>query len=165
VNNALVGHAKDVSPREIERPDQVHVGVGADVARGFPSLRKTAELVGVNVSTLSRQRDLPTERVGRETRVAPRVVLDLALYYRRRDIHAVAFDLVSVADAQAPEVVEAIETYVNTYLAAYEDHLAETRNLDPAAFLEAARAMLPAHLYAEVEAAARQDRGATRAGA
>jgi hypothetical protein len=124
------------------------------VLQGWPSLRRSAEILNVDVSSLSRSH-VPTEACGREKRVAPADVIGLAAYYRRRSLSEVAAALIDHALQNAdPDAVEAIELEVEVAL--------RERGSAPAAphsdWLQQARRALPAHLFAEVEAAVSGDK-------
>ena len=64
----------------------------APIRLGYPSLRKAAEILGVNASTLSR-RNLDVVEMGAQTRLSARTVMEEAAYFNRRDRNEVAAEL------------------------------------------------------------------------
>jgi hypothetical protein len=122
--------------------------------QGWPSLRRSAEILSVDVSSLSRSH-VPTEACGREKRVAPADVIGLAGYYKRRSLSEVAAALIDHALQNADaDAVEAVELEVE---AALRERRPPT-DARHAGWLEEARRALPAHLFAEVEAAVSGDK-------
>jgi hypothetical protein len=113
----------------------------------YPTLRQAAAMLGVTVSSLSRRRDLEAERVGRERRLAPVKVMDLAAYYRRRSEYEVAGSLLDYAIKHAPAVAEDVERELDDYLQATGERDAP---LEADAFLATAERHLPAELYGAV---------------
>lgn len=113
----------------------------------YPTLRQAAAILGVTVSSLSRRRNLPVEPFGREKRLAPTTVMDLAAYYRRRSEYEIAGSLLDYAIKHAPDVADEIERELDEYLQATRERDAP---LDADAFLAAAKENLPAELYAAV---------------
>jgi hypothetical protein len=134
-------HSTATAPRE--RGQRVPSGLLA----AYPTLRQAAHIIGVHASSLSR-RELPVEHAGREARLPPRLVLELAAHYRRRDEYEVGGALVDYALAHAPDQVGAIEEEIEHYFEETGNHDAP---LDTVTFLEEARRHLPAALYAQVE--------------
>jgi hypothetical protein len=128
-----------------ERGQRVPPGLLA----AYPTLRQAARMIGVHASSLCR-RELPVEHAGREARLAPRLVLELAAHYRRRDEYEVGGALVDYALAHAPDQVGAIEEEIGHY---FEETGDRDAPLDTVSFLEEARRRLPAALYAQVERA------------
>jgi hypothetical protein len=106
-------------------------------------------MIGVHASSLSR-RDLPIEHAGREARLSPRLVLELAAHYRRRDDYEVGGALLDYALAHAPAHVGEVEAEIEHY---FEETGARDAPLEAESFLEAARRLLPPALYAQVERA------------
>jgi hypothetical protein len=142
--------------RPVERPAKARKAASGSprsnaAVSGWPSLRRAAEMIGVDVSSLSRT-DLPVERWGREKRLAPSVVLSRAAYYNRRPADEVAAELVQCAlDQSSPEVVELVELEID---AALQSLRATAPEVGPD-WLEEARRALPPDLYEEVEATVR----------
>lgn len=101
-------------------------------------------MLGVTVSSLSRRPDLGAERVGRERRLPPLKVMELAAYYRRRSEYEVAGSLLDYALKHAPAVVDEVERELDNYLEATSDHDAPP---DADAFLTTAAKHLSADLY------------------
>ena len=133
-----------------KREERVPVGLLA----AYPTLRQAARMIGVHASSLSR-RDLPVEHAGREVRLSPRLVLELAAHYRRRDEYEVGGALVDYALAHAPDRVGEIEAEIEAY---FEETGERDTPLDRESFLEEARRHLPPALYAQVERAYRTNR-------
>src|SRR6476646_4499221 len=102
---ALMTHV--LERMETAQAPSINLPRGEDpiVVAGFPSLRKAAEILGVSAAALSRRPDLEYEPRGREKRVRPRAVLNLASYYRKRSLYEVASDLVDFAVEQEPRSV------------------------------------------------------------
>lgn len=126
------------------------VAPSIEEALGFPTLRRAAQLLAVDPSALSRRverGDVRFEQVGREKRLVPESVLELAVYYRRRPLPSVAGALVK----QAAEVDEHLGVLVKDRV---ERFLQATARPAPEGegFLAEARRSLPPGLYAEVEA-------------
>lgn len=117
----------------------------------YPTLRQAARMIGVHASSLSR-RELPVEHAGREARLSPRLVLELAAHYRRRDEYEAGGALVDYALAHAPDHVGEIEAEIERY---FEETSDRDARLDVAGFLADARRHLPPGLYAQVERACR----------
>jgi len=113
---------------------------------GYPSLRKAAEIVGVNVSSLSR-RDLDVIEMGAQKRLSARTVMDEAAYFNRRDRNEVAADLVELAEDQCPEVVDAIEEEITEYMQEPEADSGRSPDRD---WLAEAEAFLPRALFERV---------------
>jgi hypothetical protein len=143
-----INHSTAAPPRE--RPQRVPAGL----LTGYPTLRQAARMIGVNASSLSRQK-LPVEHAGREDRLAPRLVLELASHYRRRDEYEVGGALVDYALAHAPDHVEEIEAEIEHY---FRETSQRDAPLDTARFLADARRHLPPALYAKVESACQTSR-------
>jgi hypothetical protein len=147
--------------RTLERPTKVPSKAtpsgsprNQEAVSGWPGLRRAADIIGVDVSSLSRA-DLPVERWGREKRLPPSVVLDRAAYYNRRPVDEVAAELVQCAlDQSSPEVVERVELEIDAALRALR---ATAPAAGPPGWLEEARRALPAELYREVEATVHGD--------
>jgi hypothetical protein len=131
-----------VAPRAVDRSDPR--------VAAYPTLRQAAAMLGVTVSSLSRRRDLPAEPFGRERRLRPSTVMELAGYYRRRNEYEVAGSLLDYALKHAPSYAEEIERELDEYLQATDDRDAP---LAADAFLASARRHLPADLYEQVAAA------------
>jgi hypothetical protein len=123
--------------------------VPAGLLAAYPTLRQAARMIGVHASSLSR-RELPVEHAGREARLPPRLVLELAAHYRRRNEYEVGGALVDYALAHAPDQVAEIEAEIEHY---FEETGDRDAPLDTVTFLEQARRHLPAALYAQVERA------------
>jgi hypothetical protein len=138
-------HRTAAAPRE--RGQRVPAGLLA----AYPTLRQAARMIGVHASSLSR-RELPVEHAGREARLPPRLVLELAAHYRRRDEYEVGGALVDYALAHAPDHVGELEAEIEHYFAETGERDAP---LDTVSFLEEARRHLPPTLYAQVERAYR----------
>lgn len=132
-----------------EREERVPVGLLA----AYPTLRQAARMIGVHASSLSR-RDLTVEHAGREARLSPRLVLELAAHYRRRDEYEVGGALLDYALARAPDHVAEIEAELEHYFEETGEHDAP---LDSESFLEEARRRLSPALYAQVERAYREN--------
>lgn len=113
----------------------------------YPTLRQAAAMLGVTVSSLSRRRGLKTEPFGRERRLAPVTVMDLAAYYRRRSEYEIAGCLLDYAIKHAPAVAEEVERELDAYLQATSERDAP---LDADPFLATAERHLPADLYGAV---------------
>jgi hypothetical protein len=114
---------------------------------GYPSLRKAAEILGVNASTLSR-RDLDVIEMGAQTRLSARTVMEEAAYFNRRDRNEVAAELVELAEEQAPEVVDAVEAEITDYLQERERAAGPTR--PEGEWLAEAERFLPHDLFERV---------------
>jgi hypothetical protein len=125
--------------------------VSAGLLRAYPTLRQAARMIGVTASTLSR-RSLRVEQAGREKRLSPRTVLELAAYYRKRDEYEVGGALVEYALEHAEEHVTEVEAEVDAFLRETADRDAP---LEAERFLAEARRMLPDQLYERVERAYR----------
>jgi hypothetical protein len=119
---------------------------------GYPTLRKTAEIVKVDPASLSRRPEVKelAEWRGRECLFPPALVIDVAAYYRKRRLGAVASDLVDYALEHAPEYVDEIEAEVEDALRRHRRPIAAPSG---AVFLAEAKRSLPADLYAQVESA------------
>lgn len=128
--------------------------VSAGLLAAYPTLRQAARMIGVHASSLSR-RELPVEHAGREARLAPRLVLELAAHYRRRDEYEVGGALVDHALAHAPDHVAEVEAEIERY---FEETGDRDAALDTGGFLEEARRRLPPALYAQVERAYQANR-------
>jgi hypothetical protein len=102
-----------VPPREQAR-------VSAGLLQAYPTLRQAAKMIGVTPSSLSR-RSLAFEQAGREKRLAPSIVLELAAYYRKRDEYEVGGALVDYALEHAEEYAPQVEAEVDAYLRATTD--------------------------------------------
>lgn len=138
-----ITHHTATAPRKHEQR------VPAGLLAAYPTLRQAARLIGVHASSLSR-RDLPLEHAGREARFPPRLVLELAAHYRRRDEYEVGGALLDYALAHAPDRVGEIEAEIERY---FEETGGRDTPLDTDRFLEEARRHLPPALYAQVERA------------
>lgn len=116
---------------------------------GYPTLRKAAEIIQVDPASLSRRPEIKehAERRGREWLFPPALVLDVAAYYRKRRLGAVAADLVSYALEHARDYVDEIEAEVEEALRRHRQPVATPSR---AAFLDEAKRALPADLYAQV---------------
>lgn len=125
--------------------------VPAGLLAAYPTLRQAARMIGVHASSLSR-RDLPVEHAGREARLSPQLVLELAAHYRRRDEYEVGGALLDHALAHAPDHVAEIEAEIEHY---FEKTGERDAPLDGESFLEEARRHLSPRLYAQVERAYR----------
>jgi hypothetical protein len=119
---------------------------------GFPTLRKTAELIGVDPATLSRRKDVADriERRGRESLFPPTLVLELASYYRKRRLSAVASDLTDLAVEQAPDFIDEIEDEIDSALSQLRRPRQKT---EASVFLAEAKRLLAPELYGQVESA------------
>ncbi|MGN6379623.1 MAG: hypothetical protein ACTHNU_11780 [Gaiellales bacterium] len=128
----------------------VDESVAPEKLTGYPSMRKAARILGVDVSTLSRRADVQARvlRRGQELLLSPDLVLELAGHFHRRRLSAVAAALMAHAVENAPaEYVDEIESEIDEALARQRKPV----NLPPSGFLREARRALPADLYAEVE--------------
>jgi hypothetical protein len=143
-----ITHSTAAPPRE--RAQRIPAGL----LTGYPTLRQAARMIGVNASSLSR-RELPVEHAGREARLPPRLVLELAVHYRRRDEYEVGGALVDYALAHAPDHAEEIEEEIERY---FRETSHRGAPLDTARFLEDARRHLPPALYTQVERACQTSR-------
>lgn len=121
--------------------------VTAGLLQAYPTLRRAAKMIGVSASSLSR-RPLAVERAGREKRLAPSTVLELAAYYRKRDEYEVGGALVEYALEHAEEYAPQVEAEVDAYLRATGERDAP---LDSDRFLAEARRSLPEDVYEQVE--------------
>jgi hypothetical protein len=128
--------------------------VPAGLLAAYPTLRQAARMIGVHASSLSR-RELPVEHAGREARLPPRLVLELAAHYRRRDEYEVGGALVDYALAHAADYVGEIEAEIEHY---FEETSDRDARLDTVSFLEEAHRRLPPALYAQVKRAYRASR-------
>jgi hypothetical protein len=138
-----------ITDRTAAAPRERGQRVPAGLLAAYPTLRQAARMIGVHASSLSR-RELPVEHAGREARLSPRLVLELAAHYRRQDEYEVGGALVDYALAHAPDHVGAIEAEIERY---FEETGDRDAPLDTVSFLEEARRRLPAALYAQVERA------------
>lgn len=99
----------------------------------WPSLAKSAVIIGIPISTLSRAADahgIEKHRYGRrDKKLVPDAVLDLALVYGA-DVNHVAEELMVNAESSGagPEHVDAVETTIGSWLAGR----ARTPRLEPA---------------------------------
>jgi hypothetical protein len=125
-----------------------HTKSTAPAHLGYPSLRKAAEILGVNVSSLSR-RELDVVAVGAQKRLPPQTVMQEAAYFNRRDPNEVAADLVELAEDQCPEAVEGIEDEITEYLQSVDRGITENRPDDE--WLAEAERFLPAGLFERVQ--------------
>ena len=122
--------------------------VSVALLAAYPTLRQAARMVGVSPSSLSR-RNLPVEHVaGVGDKLRPRLVLELAAYYRRRDEYEVGGALVDYAQTHAPDYLGEVEHEIDAY---FKDTSKRDASLETGRFLEDARRRLPAKLYAQVE--------------
>jgi hypothetical protein len=117
---------------------------GSSYALGWPTLRKAAKMLGVNVSTLSR-RKIPTQAVGKQYRVSPSVLLAEAAYHGRRPLDEVGHDLIEHTRREAPELVAEVEAEVDAFFESYHPP-----SIDRGRWLEEARQFLPAELFERV---------------
>lgn len=114
----------------------------------YPNLTAAAEMIGVSASTLSRRDDLAAESRGERDRVLrPSEVLRLAAIYRQRSLNDVAQDLIDHARTASLQEAARVEEDVESFFEGRA--ISDERRAD---FLEQARRLLPASLYAEVEA-------------
>lgn len=113
---------------------------------GYPTLRKAAEILGVNVSSLSR-RELDVVEVGAQKRLSAQTVMEEAAYFNRRNRNEVAADLVELAEDQYPDVVDAIEAEITEYM---RDREASTGVRPDTDWLAEAEAFLPRGLFERV---------------
>jgi tRNA(Ser,Leu) C12 N-acetylase TAN1 len=119
----------------------------APIRLGYPSLRKAAEILGVNASTLSR-RELDVIEMGAQTRLSARTVMEEAAYFNRRNQNEVAAELIELAEDQCPEVVDEIEREIAEYL---QDLERTTTSVRPEAdWLGEAKHFLPRDLFERV---------------
>lgn len=116
-----------------------------DDLRAYPTLTQAAHILDVRPSTLSRRRDLHFEPMGREKRLTPATVMELAAYYRRRSQYEVAESLVQYARERAPEMLSRVEEEVDS---AFSDN--REGGISAQEFLEEARRSLPSAVYDEV---------------
>jgi len=114
----------------------------------YPTLRRAAQILGVDPTRLSRRRP-DAVQVGSQKRLAPRTVMAEAVHFNRRELPEVAGELEEVAEQQAPEHREAIEGEIETFLR-------ERRTARPTArpdedWLEEARRFLPDRIFRDVK--------------
>lgn len=116
---------------------------------GYPNIRQAATILRVSPSTLSRRGDLETYARGERDRVLPASeVLRLGVIYRRRSLNDVAFDLVMIASTERRGTIEEeIETFFERSAVRHDQLVGLLENL------EVARALLPADLYTQLQAA------------
>ncbi len=128
----------------------------------YPSLRKAAAILNVDPASLSRRQDVKEGAIkrGREHLLAPDLVLELASYYRRRRLSAVASDLLDLAVENAPDYVDEVEAEIDVALSSHRRPAAIPSGPE---FLREAKRSLPPALYKQVEKAYRAD-GALSAG-
>jgi hypothetical protein len=117
------------------------------VQLGYPTLRKAAEILGVNASSLSRREPEAIE-VGAQKRLSARTVMAEAAYFNRRDRGEVGGALLEVAEEQCPQAIEAIEEEITDYLRELE--AARPSKRPDSDWLEEARGFLPAALFERV---------------
>lgn len=122
-------------------------GTTTPIHLAYPTLRRAAEILGVDASTLSRRRPEAIE-VGAQKRLSAHTVMAEAVYFNRRDLLEVAGELEEVAEQQAPECREAVEEEI-------EGFMRERRAGRPAEppgdeWLEEARRFLPDHIFRAV---------------
>jgi hypothetical protein len=116
--------------------------------RVHPNLSTSARMIGVDVSTISRRKDLQAESRGERDKVLrPTEVMRLATIYRQRSLNDVAQDLIEHARAADADGARAVEIELESF---FERRAAPKRRED---FLGMARQLLPAQLYEEVESA------------
>ncbi|HVX31890.1 MAG TPA: hypothetical protein VHA80_02020 [Solirubrobacterales bacterium] len=113
----------------------------------YPTLRKAAEILGVDASTLSRRKPRSIE-VGSQKRLAPRTVMVEAAYFNRRDPADVEVALIEVAEEQLPEAREAVEEELTAYTR--ERSSGEVIPKPDSDWLEEARSFLPDALFDQV---------------
>jgi hypothetical protein len=128
----------------------------------YPSLRKAALILKVDPASLSRRDDVKERAIrrGREHLLTPHLVLELAGYYRKRRLSAVASDLLDLAVENAPDYVDEVEEEIDAALSQQRKPAAVP---DAADFLREAKRSLPPTLYKQVEDAYRAN-GAESAG-
>lgn len=115
------------------------------IISAYPTLRAAAEILGVNASMLSRLPNLETEARGSQRRLSPRVMIELARFYRRRAIGEIASDLLDYAYDHAPDYATQIDEAIEVAIGP------TTSALDARGFLAEAKRALPTALYAEVK--------------
>lgn len=116
----------------------------------YPSLRKAALILKVDPASLSRREDVKERSIkrGREHLLAPDLVLELAGYYRKRRLSAVASDLLDLAVENAQDYVDEVEEEIDAALSSQRQ---QTAIPDAVAFLREAKRSLPPALYKQVE--------------
>lgn len=122
----------------------------------YPSLRKAAAILNVDPASLSRRQDVK-ERVikrGREHLLPPDLVLELASYYRKRRLSAVASDLLDIAVENAPDYVDEVEDEIDVALSSQRQPATIPSTAE---FLCEAKRSLPPALYKQVEDAYRAE--------
>jgi len=116
--------------------------------RAWPNMTEAAEMIGVHVSTLSRDPQVQTVSAGaRDKRLAPTEVLRLTEFHKRRSLNDVAQALISHAATRDPSVAAEVETEVERY---FSDRNESTSGKD-ALFADLQR-VLPRPLYEKVKA-------------
>jgi hypothetical protein len=111
-------------------------------------MSEAAKMIGVHASTLSRESELVAVAAGgRDKRLAPSDVLELAEYHKRRSLNDVAEDLITHARNVDPSCVEAVEQEVEDYFAGRQG---STSGKD-ALFADLER-VLPPELFRKVRA-------------
>src|SRR5258708_7923016 len=96
----------------------------------YPNLSQLSAILRVPKSTLA-DRKVAFEHVGREKRIAPRTVLELAAYFHQRALQDVAADLVAHARRAADtKTARHVEDEVAEALRAVQQTPPETVNLD-----------------------------------
>jgi hypothetical protein len=120
----------------------------------YPSLRKAALILKVDPASLSRRDDVKERAIrrGREHLLAPDLVLELASYYRKRRLSAVASDLLDLAVENAPDYVDEVEDEIDAALSGQRRSAAIP---DAVEFLREAKRSLPPALYKHVQDAYR----------
>jgi hypothetical protein len=121
----------------------------------YPSLRKAALILKVDPASLSRREDVKTRAIrrGREHLLTPDLVLELAGYYRKRRLSAVASDLLDLAVENAPDWVDEVEHEIDDALSSRRQPASVPDAVD---FLREAKRALPTALYEQVETAYRE---------
>lgn len=122
----------------------------------YPSLRKAAAILNVDPASLSRRQDVKERAIkrGRERLLSPDLVLELASYYRKRRLSAVASDLLDIAVENAPDYVDEVEEEID---AALSSHRRPATIPNGPEFLREAKRSLPPALYKQVEDAYRAE--------
>lgn len=127
-------------------------------AVAWPTLTEAAAMVGVHVSTMSRDPSLITVEAGRrDKRVRPLEVLRLAEHHQKRVLNEVAQELIDYAAEKSPDFAEAVEEEVELF---FEERL--TPAATPAEpFLDQLEKILPDDVFQRVRMLYRASRNHT----
>lgn len=118
------------------------------ILAAYPTLRAAARIIGVEPSTLSRRRDLPTQPRADERRFPPALVLSLARHYRRRSLEFVASELLDYAYEHAESYAASVDQEIEAAMGP-----SPATSVDGQAFLAEAQRALPRDLFEAVVAA------------